>query len=201
MINTIIFDIGNVLADFTWREHFEKQGYTGELFERIAKATVLSDAWNEYDRAVLSDEEILQRFVDNDPEIEEHIRHCFSSKKDMVSRNDYAIPWIKELKERGYRVLYLSNFSKSAELECAETLDFMPYMDGGILSHRVKVIKPMPEIYKLLIDEYGLNPKECVFIDDTEKNLTGASGFGIHTILFKNQKQAKEELEKILSEC
>ena len=200
MINTVIFDIGNVLADFTWRELLEGLGYAEDMLERIAKASVLSEAWNEYDRAVLSDEEIIQRFVDNDPEIEADIRRCFASKKGMVSRNDYAIPWIKELKQRGYRVLYLSNFAKSAELDCAEALDFMPYMDGGILSHRVKVIKPMPEIYKLLIEQYSLNPKECVFIDDTEKNLTGASGFGIHTILFKNLTQAKEELEKLLSE-
>ena len=198
MINTIIFDIGNVLADFTWREHLERQGYSGVLFERIANASILSDVWNEYDRAVLSDEEIIQRFVDNDPEIEDDIRRCFASKKGMVARNDYAIPWIKDLKQRGYKVLYLSNFGKSAEIECAEALDFMPYMDGGILSHRDKVIKPMPEIYQLLIDRYELNPKECVFIDDTEKNLTGASGFGIHTILFKTYEQAKEELEKIL---
>lgn len=200
MINTIIFDIGNVLADFTWREQFERLGYSGTLFERIAKASVMSEAWNEFDMGNLSDEEIIQRFVDNDPEIEADIRRCFASKKGMVSRNDYAIPWIKELKQRGYKVLYLSNFSRTAELECAEALDFMPYMDGGILSHRYKLIKPMPEIYNLLIEQYDLNPKECVFIDDTEKNLTGASGFGIHTILFKNLKQAKEELEKILSE-
>ena len=199
MINTIIFDIGNVLADFTWREQLESLGYSGTLFERIANASILSDAWNEYDRALLSDDEIIQRFVDNDPEIEDDIRRCFASKKGMVTRNDYAIPWIKELKQRGYKVLYLSNFGKSAEIECAEALDFMPYMDGGILSHREKLIKPMPEIYQLLIDRYELNPKECVFIDDTEKNLTGASGFGIHTILFKNFEQAKEELEKILS--
>lgn len=200
MVNTVIFDIGNVLADFTWKEFMENLGYTGVMFERIAKASVMNEKWNEYDRGALSDEEILQCFIANDPEIEADIRRCFANMKGIVSRNDYAIPWINELKQRGYKVLYLSNFSKKAEIECAEALDFIPYMDGGILSHKDKVIKPMPEIYELLIERYSLNPKECVFIDDTEKNLTGASVFGIRTILFKNQKQAKEELEKILAE-
>ncbi len=200
MINTIIFDIGNVLADFTWKEHFERLGYTGQLFERIAKATVLSEDWNECDRGVLSDEEILKRFAAKDPEIGADIRRCFINKKGMVSRNDYAIEWIEELKQRGYKVLYLSNFSGSAAVECSEALDFIPHMDGGIMSCNEKVIKPMPQIYKLLIDRYDLEPEKCVFIDDTEKNLTGASGFGIHTVLFKNLKQAKEDLEKLLSE-
>lgn len=197
MINTIIFDIGNVLADFTWREYLESFGYTGEMFERIARASVMNEKWEEYDRGLMSDEEILQCFVDKDPEIEADIRRCFENVKGMVSRNDYAIPWIKELKQKGYKVLYLSNFSRKASQECADALDFIPYMDGGILSYRDKVIKPMPEIYKLLIDRYDLNPDECVFMDDTEKNLKGAEAFGIHTILFRNKSQAEEELKKL----
>ena len=40
MITTIIFDIGNVLADFSWKEHYESFGYDEEMVERIAKATV-----------------------------------------------------------------------------------------------------------------------------------------------------------------
>lgn len=200
MINTIIFDIGNVLADFTWEEFFRSKGYTGVMFNRITKASVMNEKWSEYDKGLISDEEILQCFVDSDPEIEADIRRCFVNVKGIVSRNDYAIPWIKELKERGYKVLYLSNFSRKAEIECAEALDFIPYTDGGILSYKEHVIKPMPKIYELLIDRYNLSPKECVFLDDTEINLTGASAFGIHTILVKNHEQAKAELEKMLSD-
>ena len=67
-------------------------------------------------------------------------------------------------------------------------------MDGGILSYQDKVIKPMPEIYQLLIDRYDLKPEECVFMDDTPCNLEGAEKFGIHTIHFRTQAQAIEEL-------
>lgn len=197
MIKTIIFDIGNVLADFTWKEFMEKKGYTGEKLKRIARASVENPLWSEFDKGVMSDEEIIQAFVDNDPEIEEDIRNCFADKKGMVSRNDYAIPWIRELKEKGYRVLFLSNFSESARIACADALDFLPYMDGGILSYEDKVVKPMPEIYRLLIDRYHLIPEECVFLDDTQINLTAASKFGIHTIRFENQKQAIEELKEL----
>lgn len=197
MIRTIIFDIGNVLADFCWEAHYRRFGYTGERLERLAAATVKNDAWNEYDRGVLTDEEVLQRFIDSDPEMETDIRRCLANVEGMVTRNDYAIPWIQELKREGYQTLYLSNFSKKAAKECRKALDFLPHMDGGILSYQDKVIKPMPEIYQLLIDRYQLVPEECVFLDDTQKNLTGAEVFGIHTILFKNQEQTKEELRKL----
>lgn len=197
MIKTIIFDIGNVLADFTWEEHYIRMGCEGELMDRMVRATVKSEAWNEYDRGLLTDEEVLAEFIHNDPGIEADIRRCLDNVAGMVKRNDYAIPWIQELKQKGYQTLYLSNFSRKAEEECAEALDFIPYMDGGILSHKEKVIKPMPEIYQLLIDRYHLVPEECVFLDDTEKNLKGAQAFGIHTILFRNQEQAIAELKKL----
>lgn len=165
--------------------------------ERIAKATVRTPAWNEYDKGALTLEEIMQEFVDADPAIEADIRRVMDNVKTMVQRNDYAIPWIQKLKGEGYRLLYLSNFSEKAETECAYALDFIPYMDGGILSYREKLIKPMPEIYELLIRRYGLVPQECVFLDDTMANLEGAQKFGIHTILFRNPEQAAEELRKL----
>lgn len=196
MIKTIIFDIGNVLADFTWKEFFEAKGYQGEMLDRIAKATVGNEKWNEYDRGTISDEEIIQSFVESDPEIKDDIIKCLTNVKGIVTRNDYAIPWIQELKQKGYQVLYLSNFSRKAEVECADALDFLPYLDGGILSYQEKVIKPMPEIYQILIDRYRLVPEECIFLDDLEKNLKGAEVFGIHTIQFVNQKQAIRDLKK-----
>ncbi len=197
MITTIIFDIGNVLADFVWEEHYRSFGYDEETFMRIAKATVRNPAWNEYDRGILTDEEVMQEFIKSDPELEDILRKVLKSKKTMVRRNDYAIPWIKELQEKGYRCLYLSNFSKASETDCAEALDFISCMDGGILSYREKVIKPMPEIYQLLIDRYELVPEECVFLDDTVRNLEAAQKFGIHTIHFTSQEQAIRELREL----
>lgn len=197
MITTIIFDIGNVLADFSWKEHYESFGYDEAMVERIAKATVKNPVWNEYDRGVMSTEEIVRAFVESDPEIEQDILRVLQDLGSMVQRNDYAIPWIQELKGKGYRVLYLSNFSEKAETDCAPALDFIPYMDGGILSYQEKVIKPMPEIYQLLIDRYDLKPEECVFMDDTVANLVGAEKFGIHTIHFHDKKQAAAELKEL----
>ena len=69
MIRTIISDIGNVLSGFTWYDFYKSKGYSEEMVERLAKATVGSDIWKEYDRGVLSEEEILNRFIANDPEL------------------------------------------------------------------------------------------------------------------------------------
>ena len=197
MIRTVIFDIGNVLAGFSWDEHFRNLGYDEGMRRRLARATVHSEDWKEYDRGCLSDEEIERLLVENDPEIGQEIRRVLADLGGMVRRWDYAIPWIRELKEKGYQVLVLSNFSQQALRECWNALDFLPYVDGGILSFQDKLIKPMPEIYSLLLDRYRLKAEECVFMDDTQENVEGARRAGIHAFRFENQKQAKAELEKL----
>lgn len=197
MIKTVIFDIGNVLAGFRWKEYFDKYPYSEEVKKRIAKATVESPVWNEYDRGNMTDEEIIEAFVENDPGIEKELRESLENIHGMLERFDYAIPWIKALKENGYQVLVLSNFSHKAVTDCAETLDFLPFTDGGILSYKEHVIKPQPEIYQILIERYKFVPEEAVFMDDLEANIKGAQKAGIQTILFQNEEQAKKELREL----
>ncbi len=194
MIRNIIFDIGNVLADFRWRGFLQDKGFDEAMIERISKASVESPLWNEIDRGEWSEEKLLQAFVERDPEIEEELREAYEDIHGMVTPREYAIPWIKKLKENGYRVLFLSNFSKKAEKECPEALAFLPYTDGGILSYQEKMIKPNPEIYRLLLKRYELLPEECVFLDDTLKNVEAAQAEGMMGIWFQTKEQAEEDL-------
>lgn len=197
MIRTIIFDIGNVLVGFDWYGHFKRFGYDEAMIGRLAAATVNSEDWKEYDRGCLSEDEILRLFVENDPPIEADIRKVLASFDTLIVRYDYAIDWIKKWKSHGYRVLVLSNYSDKAFKETWHALDFLPYVDGGILSFQEKLIKPMPEIYRLLLKRYDLRPEECVFLDDTPQNLEAAKREGLCTIQFQNVGQAEAELKKL----
>lgn len=197
MIKTVIFDIGNVLAGFEWKAYFEKFGYSKEVLARIAKATVESKAWSEYDRGMLTDEEVLNQFVRNDPGIEKELRESLENIDGMLVKYDYAIPWVKELKRKGYQVLVLSNFAHRAHHDCKDVLGFLDYVDGGILSYQEKTIKPEPEIYRRLLERYRLVPEECVFLDDLESNLAAAAEFGIKTIHFTDKDSAEAELKAL----
>lgn len=199
MIDTVIFDIGNVLAAFTWDQFVESFHFSEDLNKRITQATVKTPAWNEFDRGVLKSDEVIQLFIKNDPELEPQFQILFQNVKGTVTRLDYAIPWIKAIKARGYKVYVLSNFPERAHRDCKEALDFLDYVDGGIMSYQDKVVKPEPAIYKLLLDRYQLIPQNCVFLDDLPRNIEAAQKFGIHTILFKDFMQAKHDLDHMLT--
>ena len=199
MIRNIIFDIGNVLTDFRWKEFLADKGFDEAMVRRIAKASVQSPVWNEIDRGVWSMEELMQAFIRQDPEIEEELRRAYGDITGMVTKRAYAIPWIQELREKGYRVYYLSNFSEKAYEDCADALDFLPYTDGGILSYREKLVKPDPEIYRRLLSRYSLEAQESVFLDDTALNVEAAERLGIHGICFRTKEQAEEELRGLVA--
>ena len=197
MIRNIVFDIGNVLTDFRYKDFLRDKGFDMEMIGRIAKASVESSYWKEIDRGEWEAEELMEKFIEMDPEIEPQLRAAYDDIHGMVSPRDYAIPWIKSLKEKGFNVYYLSNFSDKAHVECADALEFIPYTDGGILSYRERLIKPDLAIYKLLLERYGLKADECVFLDDLTENVEAARSIGFHGIVFKSKEQAERELAEL----
>ena len=87
-IDTVVFDIGNVLTDFAYMDFIEKKVSDKELAKRIADASVHSKEWTEYDRGVLSTEEIIDGFKKNDPEIADVIEKTFEDLTDIVTKRD-----------------------------------------------------------------------------------------------------------------
>ena len=179
---------------------FEQFGYSPEMCGGLLACTLRSPHWKEFDRGVLTDREVIDRFVEDTPELEEEIRACMKNIHGVVYRLDTSIPWIEEIKATGRRVLYLSNYSRKVADENEDAMDFLPYMDGGLLSCDYKVIKPDPAFYQILIDKYDLEPEKCVFLDDLESNLETARELGINTILVKDHEQAAADLQALLEE-
>ena len=192
MIRNIIFDIGGVLADFRIKEFLMEKGFDAPMIKRILKASVMSPYWGSFERGEITEEEALKGFAASDPEIEENLRTAFSSIAGMLTMRDYAIPLVKALKALGLGVYYLSNYSKKAYDECAGSLGFMPYMDGGLVSFLAGKTKPDPEMYSMFLEKFGLRAEECVFIDDTPENVDAADALGLAGIVF-------HDLEGLLS--
>ena len=201
MIRNIIFDIGNVLSAFRWEGFLADKGFDKEMIDRIGNASVRTDAWYEFDKGVYSDEEVVELFVKNDPEIAAEIHKAFDYVEGMVELYPYTMDWINGFKTDGYKVYYLSNFSYNAETQCPESLSFLPIMDGGILSYTVKMTKPDPKIYELLLSTYDLKAEECIFIDDTLRNVEAAEKLGIHGVRFTSQKETEARVRKLIADC
>lgn len=198
MIRNIVFDIGNVLVDYCWQDHIAHYGFTGEKADRIAHAMMLGPDWKELDRGVLRDEEFRRLLISKAPELEQEILLLMSDLSTLVRRREGSIPWIQDLKARGYHTYYLSNYGEQVRRDTADSLDFMKEMDGGIMSYEVHQIKPDAEIFHTLLDRYGLKAEESIFLDDTNINVDAARGVGMKGLLVESQEQAIRDLNALL---
>ena len=57
--------------------------------------------------------------------------------------------------------------------------------------------KPQPEIFLLGCERVGLEPAECVFVDDLKENCTGAEAVGMTAVLHRGADTTIPELERL----
>ena len=198
MIKTIIFDIGKVLMDYDFEAFIKKIYPNREIAEGVTSALFGDGRWDEVDRGVLSDCELRASFVNAAPQWKREILYVYEHIGDGFYPMSYAKDWICELKERGFQVLYLSNYSTHAMASNWKVLDFLPLMDGGVFSCDAKMLKPDREIYEWICQKYNLVPSECVFFDDKKENVDAAAAYGMYAIQFTYYEQAKQSLENLL---
>ena len=198
MIKNIIFDVGNVLVEYDPDGLMRRLGFDEETLQAVNQAVFQNELWNESDRGVLSPEELLEAFIDNNPVYEKEIRQVIDAVGDTISLMPYTVEWVKGLKERGYHLYILSNYAEYTYEKTSHKMEFLPYMNGVVFSYRCKLIKPEKEIYEYICKTYELKPEESVFLDDREDNVEAARNMGMHGIVFENYAQGSETLEQLL---
>lgn len=183
MIKTVIFDIGKVLIGFDWKRYVDTL-FDEQTAERVFNAVHSHGYWTELDLGIRSEADILRSMVDSDPELESEIRTAFENDGPCADERSYTVPLIRDLKAHGIRVLFLSNYSGHLMKTNPHVLDFLSYMDGGVFSCDVHKLKPDPDIYRILIDRYSLDPSECLYVDDLEVNVSAARSLGMQGLVF-----------------
>ncbi len=196
-IANIIFDVGNVMTDYDWEGYLRGFGYPEEKYQRLADVLFRSETWNQRDKGDHPDEYYVEEFVSAAPEYEQEIREILRRSPECIHQREYAATWASYLKNKGYHLYVLSNYSDYMLQVNRKDMKFLKYMDGAVFSCEEKQIKPYPDIYQTLISRYDLDPARCVFLDDRQENCDAAAALGIHAIRFIDFKQAAEELKKL----
>ena len=70
--------------------------------------------------------------------------------------------------------------------------------DVVVISAEVGMHKPQPEIYLLAAERSGVDPKDCVFVDDLRENCAGAEAVGMTAVLHRNVEDTLAQLEELL---
>jgi putative hydrolase of the HAD superfamily len=175
-------------------------GLPHERQDEFEKLVFGSKWWGELDRGVLDEEYVVNKIRENVGDHIDAFELVWANQVDLVETYDYVDSWIDSLKEEGLKIYLLSNYPKSifSLHEEKGKFNFIDRIDGKVVSGFVGMAKPDEDIYRCLVDKYGLKAEECVFIDDREENIQTAKALGMKGIVFKDYEQARAELEREL---
>ena len=181
MIENLIFDMGNVLVDFS--VDFMLSQFTSDLnvIKMIKVKTIYTDLWSQLDNGDLTFEEaadIVNR--DMDPKYHEMVDRFLNSwhhyKTERLDFSDY----LYELKNQGFKIYLLSNVAPTFR-SYKDKYKFVKHLDGMVLSGELNLSKPGKDIYLHLLEKFDLNAKSCLFIDDSFANVETADKLGYYT--------------------
>ena len=126
MIDTIIFDVGRVLVNWDYESYLKRFAFGPEKTKAIAAATFEGPYWRQFDRGILTPEEIVKGFCSLAPEYTEEIKEVFAHCEETITPLPYAESWVRSLKEKGYRLYILSNYSGDLFERTKEKMPFLP---------------------------------------------------------------------------
>ncbi|MFI3281500.1 MAG: HAD family phosphatase [Rikenellaceae bacterium] len=179
-MKTVIFDLGGVVVARNPQKTTEK---FREFFSFLADKQ-MPLFWEEYDRGT----QTIDETIDIISELRGYDRcYCRDTVHDAINMQEAIEPTaklIEELHERGYQLLVLSNMSLEF-IQFIRQLPIYRFFSGEVVSCEEGTVKPEPEIFRILIERYNIDPSQALFVDDRVANLEAAAAQGINTVLFK----------------
>jgi len=202
MIKNVIFDYGNVLVDWNPAYLFLPVFGGNEAECRFFTDNVCNREWfTRMDRGESMDVCVAE------------LQACYPQYADAVAM--FRDRWfemchgdipgmleiIQDLKSKGVGVFGLTNWPAETFTEARRRFKTIGNIDNYVVSSSVKLAKPEPAIYQLLLSKYNLTPEECVFIDDRKDNVDAAKSLGMSGIVYPGSAQKLSPiLNQLLSE-
>lgn len=185
-MRAIIFDCFGVLTTDYWREFVaalptEQQKEAGDLNKA-------------YDAGFMTTTDFIDQVeitTGKRPDLIEHTRA-------PATKNNELFQYIAQLKPK-YKIGLLSNIASNWVTEEFLTASEQALFDEMIFSHAVHLVKPDHRIFELIAERLGVEPADCVMIDDLEVNCTGAKETGMQAIIYQNYAQCLKDLEPLLT--
>lgn len=200
MKKTVIFDLGGVLVDWNPR-YFYRAVFNDDNRMEDFLARCCNSEW------------VLR--MDEGMSVKENIalaqKSCHEYAKEIALYDEGwhhmfgpifqgTVEILKELKQKGYKLYALTNWSAEKFPWAKENFNFFTLFDGMVVSGQEKCIKPFPKIYQILLSRYNLKAEDCIFIDDNIKNVEAARELGFSAIRFTSPQELKNELSILLKD-
>lgn len=175
-IKNVITDLGGVIIE---SGHLELADDSCP-----SKTSIKAIAWSDWMRGRISTIELIERtslFFDRACVIK-LVNEALAPDRPMIQE---TVDVLLKLKAQGYKLYLLSNLSAEAHEVLVRANPFFSIFDGMVFSFKEGFIKPELQLYQILLTCFGLDPNECLFIDDKPVNIQAARQLGIKGFVYR----------------
>ena len=196
MIKSIIFDYGNVLVDWNPAYLFLPVFDGDEQKCRFFTEHVCNREWfTRMDRGESMDVCVAELQAVH-PDYADAIALFRDRWFDMCHGEIPGMyELVQDLKNRGVGVYGLTNWPAETFTEARRRFRTIGSIENYVVSSSVRLVKPDPAVYRLLLSKYSLKPEECLFIDDREDNVNAAIRLGMSGIVYPG---SADKLQSVL---
>lgn len=193
----VVFDLGNVVLNWNVDEILqsldndegEKNQLRSQLFEH--------PDWLDMDRGLRSESSVVTRVVERSGLRRDDVTRALSAAKQSLVPIPESVRLLQDVYAAGITMYCLSNMSVET-FGFIEHQEFFGMFKGVVISGKERCAKPDTEIYRLLIDRYGLRPADTLFIDDSAPNVHAARDVQMRAYHFKRSERCYSRIRELL---
>jgi glucose-1-phosphatase len=194
-IQTILFDLGNVLVAIDFQEFWRTLGFRQP--EEIAPFANGYKTWTRrYETGTISTSEYLsglQSVFGHRFQVDQ-LEQAFANI--LLEPVDGMLEVVKHVSLK-YRTALVSNTNEIHYNKSLKKYDALTILHKHYLSYQMHVMKPARGFYDGIIQDQKIDPSEMLFIDDLAMNIEGARATGMQANQFENPIQFEAALKTL----
>jgi 2-haloacid dehalogenase len=195
----VVFDIGNVLIGWDprnlYRTLFDGRDADMEWF----LTHVCNGPWNlEQDRG-RSFADAVQQLLAAHPESLHAMIEAYDARWLEMLSGEIAgsVAIVEALHAKGVPLYAITNWNQDKFRQTQHAYPFLARFAGIVVSGEERAVKPEPAIFHALFKRFALRAEDCVFVDDSLKNVAGAAAVGMHALHFQSPERLAEDLRSL----
>lgn len=190
---TVVLDLGNVLVRWDPRAAYHGRLAPDDVdaffadvpFERLAHATDAGMPW------AVARAEVQRSHPHHVGAVDLYVTHFADSLLGPVPGMHELVT---ELAASGVRLLGLTNWSAETFHHAEPAAPAIGLLEGVLVSGEVRLAKPDPAIFALLVERFALDPAATVFVDDSRPNVDAGAAAGLDALLFRDAATLRRDL-------
>lgn len=152
--------------------------------------------WQELDRGAMGRKELCLRCAERSDLSMASLGALMEAIPGSLKPLDASIGLIADNPSMGHRNFFLSNMPEDTYLYLKENYSFWKDFENGLISALCRMIKPNEDIFHKLLNDFHLDPLECLFIDDSLANIETARRLQIPALHYNGDEESRDLLRQ-----